>query len=505
MKAAKKAVVLVLLFATAFAWTPIGAGTGSPGPVLRERILPLLHDGRFDEAERVLAGETTETPALEVTFLGAFVTYWRLLYDDDNENLQSILAGQLDRSIALADQRLDRDDKDVTAMGWGGSSRLLRAQLYAKQRRVLKSAYEAKRAKRMLERSIKVGAHPPDVYFGLGMFNYYASQIPTILKGLRFLLALPGGNRELGLEQLEEASRESRYFALEARMVLTKIYSSRDERMFEEALVEAERALDIEPRRVAVLHAASLLDVDLHRPRVALDTLSVARSRAARSPETDSTVLAVLRYHSARAQMMVLRPDLALEEIRPLIVNPETNSVSLRDDVSRIARDATRWIDVPGWVPLELRASKEQRGLPAVVAFRAALSRAREALEAEERGEIELSAEFLTTLADSRPGDVAHSFLAGRALLLAGRGAEAFDRLATAERSEALPGQWIQPCRLLAGRAADLAGRRSTAIEYYERVIDGGGFTGRNAAYLHLRDPFERLPQLVARDDAKQP
>ena len=301
MKVAKKAAVLIFLCLAGFGWTPIRAQSGSPGPGLRERILPLLHDGRFDEADRLLTAETTEPPTLEVTFLSAFVTYWRLLYDDDNESLQEVLAGQLDRSIEIADQRLDRDDQDVVAMGWGGSSRLLRAQLHAKQRRVLKAAYEAKRAKRMLERSIKIGAHPPDVYFGLGMFNYYASQIPTILKGLRFLLALPGGDRDLGLDQLEEASHESRYFALEARMVLTSIYSSRNERMFEEALSEAGRALEIEPRRVAVLHAASLLDVDLYRARVALDALSAARRRAARSPETDSTVLAVLRYHGARA------------------------------------------------------------------------------------------------------------------------------------------------------------------------------------------------------------
>ena len=182
------------------------------------------------------------------------------------------------------------------------------------------------------------------------------------------------------------------------------------------------------------------------------------------------------------------------------MVNPETNSVSLRDEVSRVANDATRWIDVPEWVPPEFRASEELRGSPPVVAFRASLTRAREGLEAEERGEIELSAEFLTTLADSRPEDAAHAFLAGRALLLAGSGSEAFDRLAYAERSEALPGQWIQPCRLLAGQAADLAGRRATAVEYYERVIDGDGFTGRNAAYLHLEDPFQRSPQLVAKD-----
>ena len=78
---------------------PPVAGSEVPLPA---RILPLIHDGRFDEADRVLAA-TPDTPhTLEAAFFRAFVTYWRLLYDDDNDKLQEKLARQITSGMKMS-------------------------------------------------------------------------------------------------------------------------------------------------------------------------------------------------------------------------------------------------------------------------------------------------------------------------------------------------------------------------------------------------------------------
>ena len=56
-----------------------------------------------------------------------------------------------------------------------------------------------------------------------------AHHLFEFLKGLRVLLFLPGGNREEGLRRLESAAGRSRYFGLEARILLATLLSDRRE------------------------------------------------------------------------------------------------------------------------------------------------------------------------------------------------------------------------------------------------------------------------------------
>src|SRR5262245_50887133 len=54
----------------------------------------LLHDGRF--AAAVEKNAATQD-GVERRFFAAFITYWRLIFDDDNLQLQTLLEHQLDQ------------------------------------------------------------------------------------------------------------------------------------------------------------------------------------------------------------------------------------------------------------------------------------------------------------------------------------------------------------------------------------------------------------------------
>jgi hypothetical protein len=101
----------------------------------------------------------------------------------------------------------------------------------------LAAARDGKRIKEALERAVALNPSFDDAYFGIGMYQYYADVAPTALKVLRFLLLLPGGSREEGLEQMLRARTRGRLLQDEADYQLHIIYLWYEQR--------TERALEI--------------------------------------------------------------------------------------------------------------------------------------------------------------------------------------------------------------------------------------------------------------------
>jgi predicted Zn-dependent protease len=71
---------------------------------------------------------------------------------------------------------------------------------------------------------------------GLGIYNYFVDTLPTIVKLLRFLIALPGGSRQAGLEQLHRVIAEGDLTVSDARFQLAKDYSRYNERQYAKSL-----------------------------------------------------------------------------------------------------------------------------------------------------------------------------------------------------------------------------------------------------------------------------
>ena len=88
----------------------------------------------------------------------------------------------------------------------------------------LAAARDGKRIKDALERALRIDPGLDDAYFGIGLYRYYADVAPTAAKILRFLLLLPGGNRDEGLAQMLRARTHGRLLKDEADYQLQVIY-----------------------------------------------------------------------------------------------------------------------------------------------------------------------------------------------------------------------------------------------------------------------------------------
>lgn len=457
-----------------------------------QSTLRLLHDGRFDEADQQAADLAARVPeAPGPRFLQAFVSWWRLLYDDENRTLASQFEERLSRSAAAGDAAVRSREATVEATVWGGYSHLLLAQLRATQGRSLAAAREAREARRLLGRAHERAPESPEPQFGLGTYNYYADRVSAVAKGIRFLLGLPAGDRESGLSQLDVAARRSRYFALESRLLLVTIFSGRHERKFTRALQESTRALALHPESIAVLDAAARLDVSLGSADRAALRLDRALAIAGRAPRTDPSVLAGLRLQRARAEFSRFRPDLALEWLQPLLAgNGAASPARTRREAEALAAAAARLTGESPSATREVAAT----GTGSAGLSRAAWARLREALQIERTDGIPSALRSWGRLAEETPEDPALCLLFGRSLLLSGHGAEASRWVQRTDGCRDLPDEWIGPCRLLEGRAADLSGERSKAVESYRKALKAPPFLESSAVYLHLETPFPAVP-----------
>jgi hypothetical protein len=392
-------------------------------------VLDRLHQGRFDAAEARIAEFPGDTGAAraERSFLLAFSTYWRVLYDPYNDQLRKRFEEELLAAIGDGEKYMKSSPGDSRASLYLGSAHLLRAQLRAAEKKVFPAAYEAKKSRNMLLRSVQASSSGPDSCFGLGTYEYYADQLPAIVKGLRFLLFIPGGDREVGLRRLERAAGEGSLFRFEARVVLLTIYSGDKEHLHDDALRHAGLLLDEQNRSVTALHAAAKLYLGLARPAQAAALLAEALD-AVKEDAADE-VVAALHYQAALADYQRFEPEAALVHLNWMLETGRPLPAGLGED----ARDLVR-----------------QCRLMAIAGEGSALKR----------------------------------MMAGRTLLLDGRIEEAARALGAAAADPSLPAEYRNRCRVLAGQAADLSGNRRQAERWYREA-------GRhNAAALYRQRPF---------------
>ena len=77
-------------------------------------------------------------------------------------------------------------------------------------------------ARQHLLRCLQLDPDMADAYLGLGLYNYYVDTLSAMAKILRFFMGIPGGDKRVGLHQLEIASTKGELTPLEARFNMAK-------------------------------------------------------------------------------------------------------------------------------------------------------------------------------------------------------------------------------------------------------------------------------------------
>jgi hypothetical protein len=177
----------------------------------------------------------------------------------------------------------------------------------------LAAARDGKRIKESLERALALDPQMHDAEFGVGMYRYYADVAPAVLRFLRWLLLLPGGNRVEGLQQLERAASHGLLVRGEAQFQIHVLYLWYENK-WREAL-DLVRGLQGRYPHNPLFHQieAEILDGYFHDPAASLRAserlLALARAGAVHRPALAETV----------ARLNMARQLLALRQTTPAI------------------------------------------------------------------------------------------------------------------------------------------------------------------------------------------
>jgi hypothetical protein len=302
-----------MLAATLLGHAVVGNAQVSPAAVRglsdREALIATydaILNADFDLAATRLAPVCGETPVW-CDVLRAVSIWWQIALDPASHVHEARFSRTVERAITAADDWVDEAPARAEAWFAVGAAYGARAQWRVERRQRLAAARDGKRIKNALERALALDPLLHDAHFGIGLYRYYAAVAPLGLRMFRWLLLLPGGDRQAGLQQMVEAYEQGDVIRGEAAYQLHLIYLWYEDRPAD-ALTLIRVLQQRYPRNpLFVITEAQILDVYFHDREASATVLRGLIARA-ESAEVNESALALRR---ARALLRALHASIA--------------------------------------------------------------------------------------------------------------------------------------------------------------------------------------------------
>jgi tetratricopeptide (TPR) repeat protein len=464
-----------------------------------------LRDGRFEvarvEFDRIAS---SANGAPEGPFFQAFLDWWKLLdHPRGNAELRLGMEDHLAEAAARAKQLVEsstNEQERERGLVYTGVSLLLAAQSRAVRGAHLASASAARQGHKALTEALKQDPDSADALFAMGAYNYYADNLPLLVKGLRFFLFIPGGDEARGIAQLETAGQRSDLFGTESLMLLAHIFSGGYESDYRRALGYLEKAAARHPSSPLIRLAYADLLYKLGRLRDAASQADAALG-AVRSGAGYTADLGGLAFYQIAACRLAQRDPLrsldfiddAMQASPPRSPQDTKKWLALLADASEEAgrpQRLERWrrLLAQGASPEDPNGSVE--ATPSVDPIAAARA---EALASLAAGRVEEARGRLEDLLKRSPSDPRLHYDLGRLLQRQGRWEEARPHLRAAAEAPVPPVAGWAWLRL--GWELEHEGRRDRALPFYKRAAELKGFSFKPAAKDLLAYPAPGEPE----------
>lgn len=202
-----------------------------------KQAIELMYDGRTQEAVALARKVEAARPDHPLGYLiEADILWWNIYCKWSERKYNTIDAWSHTRPAdADDDAELALADK-VSKLAEAGIARSDTAEMelyaglgYASRARLLGLRYEKMpvaragvEARKHLLRCLELDPDMADANLGLGLYNYYVDTLSAMAKVLRFFMGIPGGDKRVGLRQLEVASTRGVLTPMEARFNMAK-------------------------------------------------------------------------------------------------------------------------------------------------------------------------------------------------------------------------------------------------------------------------------------------
>lgn len=137
---------------------------------------------------------------------------------DADDNAELAVA---DKVTSLAEAAIAKSDTAEMEL-YAGLGLASRARLLGLRYDKTGVAHAGVDARKHLLRCLQLDPDMADANLGLGLYNYYVDTLSALAKILRFFMGIPGGDKKVGLQQLDTASTKGELTQMEARFNMAK-------------------------------------------------------------------------------------------------------------------------------------------------------------------------------------------------------------------------------------------------------------------------------------------
>lgn len=453
------------------------------------RAYDLVYDADFAAADAELARACGPAPAQACAVIGVAAQWWRIYFDLDNRRLDAAFTSRVDTVISHGEEWTAREPERAEAWFYLGAAYGSRVQYHAQRGEFFAAARDGKRIKVSLEKALALDPALHDANVGVGLYQYYADIAPTALKLVRWLLALPGGDKVKGLQQMLRTRSQGILLRAEAAYQLHLIYLWYEHQPDQALALLAELRARYPHNPLFLLNTAQVHQIYRNDRPAALAAYRALVDGARGGSLREPTLAEGWGHLGAAAQLAALaEPDRALDELRWVI---DARATSPYGALAQAYLDRARALDevgrrdeavvayraaiaaVPAGDPRKIRGAADaglSRAPDRTTAEAARLSL--EGWRAFERGAIAEAAPRLDRAVQLRPDDGVHRYRRGR--LQSARGERAiaqsdFERAVQARPQP--PPAFVAASLAELGRLAETAGDRARAVSYFESAL----------------------------------
>ncbi len=132
--------------------------------------------------------------------------------------------GKMIETVALA-EALGDNEENAEALFFQLAARGLMAEYYADKGEYMKALGEANKAYKLVKLGFEKTSEINEFLFTTGLYNYFREKYPQVYPVYKpFVWIFKSGNQELGLSQLDEATRTTIISRIEAHIYISYIY-----------------------------------------------------------------------------------------------------------------------------------------------------------------------------------------------------------------------------------------------------------------------------------------
>lgn len=302
--------VCVLSIVSFLAFAPVAArGSNIKLSADAQKTLDLIYGGDPDAAVATARAIQHDKPDEPIGFLLEGEALWWKRYCDACEVKYGMMEAwthskhsEDESYLALTDKAV-QVGKEQLAKGetaelhfFVGMAYALKVRVYGLRNENRNAARAGVTARAEMMRALELDPQLADATGALGLYNYYVDTLSPVVKLLRFFMGIPGGNKELGVKQMETGMNEGTMLAVDLRFILARALRQYDQK-YKEALGIAEPLTTRYPQNAFFQLLAGNLNAELGRSAAASECFHKAQQISAGS-------LCVERSHGLAATFL---------------------------------------------------------------------------------------------------------------------------------------------------------------------------------------------------------